>query len=147
MRKPGKLAVLILCAAVTIPISAESPYSHALIQSSCAPWDGPAIDVTLTREPAQCNRTDGPFLELGVWRGLPIHAGQEVKFDSGTNDGFATQCAKAGECERAQSGTIVFETYEDGSGAAGHYELHFKGGKTLSGTFDAKWCHNRTICG
>src|SRR6476660_5927499 len=66
MRKLGKLAVLVLCAAVTLPISAESPYSHALMQSSCAPWDGPAIDVTLTREPAQCNRTDGPFLELGV---------------------------------------------------------------------------------
>jgi len=141
------LAVCALCIFFTLPLPADSPYSYALIQASCAPWDGAAIDITLTKESAECNRSSSPFLEMGVWRGLPIHAGQEVKFGSGSDAGFASNCAKAGDCERAESGTIVFDKFQDGAGASGRYELHFKGGRTISGNFDAKWCHNRVICG
>lgn len=150
MRAFRQMKAFGLCAlivAITLPTSADSPFLHALIRNSCAPWDGPAIELTLTKERAQCNRTDGPFLALGVWRGLPIHAGQEVKFGSGSNDGFASQCTKVGECERAESGTIVFDKFERGSTVSGHYELHFKGGRTLTGSFDAEWCHERVVCG
>jgi len=133
--------------ALTISLSADAPNSYALIQNSCAPWDGAAVEVTLTKEPAECNRSSGPFLEIGVWRGLPLHAGQEVKFGPGFDAGFASQCAKVGDCQRAESGTIVFEKYQEGGGASGHYELHFKGGKTINGTFHAKWCHKRVMCG
>lgn len=144
------IGVLTLCAwfAIAVPHSAQSPFSHGLIQGSCAPWDGPAIDVTLTKEPAQCKKEPGgPFVEIGVWKGLPLHAGQEVQFEPGSSTGFGTYCEKAGQCERAESGTIVFEKYKEGSGASGHYELHFKSGKTLAGSFDAKWCDNRALCG
>jgi len=141
------LAVIILLALGRIAFSAQSPFAYGLIQSSCAPWDGPAIGITLTVEPAQCERVTGPFISLGVWRGLPIHAGQTVKFSSGSDAGFASRCAKEGDCQRAESGSIVFEKYEEGSGAGGRYELHFKDGTTLSGNFDVKWCKTRTVCG
>lgn len=130
-----------------IPSSADSPFSYALIRPSCAPWDGAAIEVTLTKEPARCDRTDGPYLAIGVWKGLPLHDGQEVKFNPGSSDGFASQCAKTGDCERAEYGKIVFEKFQAGSAASGHYELHFKGGRTLTGDFDAKWCNDRVVCG
>jgi hypothetical protein len=139
--------VLVLFAVAGISVYAQAPFSYGLIQSSCAPWDGPAIEVTLTTEPAQCKSTSEPYIAIGVWRGLPIHAGQSVKFGAGSDAGFASRCKKAGDCERAESGTIVFETYQAGSGATGRYELHFKGGETLSGTFDVKWCENRIMCG
>jgi hypothetical protein len=132
---------------LAVPTSADSPYSYALIRPSCAPWDGAAIEVTLTKEPAQCSRTDGPYLVIGVWRGLPLHDGQEVKFDSISSIGFASTCAKAGDCERAESGTVVFEKIQQDSSASGHYELHFKGSKTLTGKFNAKWCSDRILCG
>ena len=141
------LTALTLFAVVTIAVSSEPPFSYGLIQSSCAPWDGPAMEVTLTREPAQCKRTGGPYLAIGVWRGLPIHAGQTVTLGPTSDAGFASRCAKTGDCKRAESGTIVFETYQEGSGAKGRYELHFKGGETLTGTFNAKWCENRAISG
>jgi len=130
-----------------VPTSADSPYSYALIRSSCAPWDGAAIEVYLTKEPAQCSRTDGPYLVIGVWRGLPLHDGQEVKFNSISSIGFASTCAKAGDCERTESGTVVFDKVQQDSSASGHYELHFKGGKTLTGNFNAKWCTDRVVCG
>ena len=123
-------------------------FSHGLIQSSCAPWDGAAIDITLAAEPVECKkRVTGSYVDLGVWRGFPIHAGQTVRFDAGSNDGYGSRCAKEGDCERARSGEIVFETYRESSGATGHYELHFKSGEVVKGNFDVKWCENRVICG
>jgi hypothetical protein len=132
---------------VTTATSAPAAFSYGTIQSSCAPWDGPAIGITLTNEPAQCKRTSEPFISIGIWRGLPVQSGQVVKFAPGSDAGFASRCKKEGNCERAQSGTITFDRYEEGSGASGHYELHFKGDETLSGTFAVKWCQERVICG
>ncbi len=144
------LAFLSLYASLAVkaaPVSANSVYSFALIQPSCAPWDGGAIEVTLTKEPAKCDRIDGSYLTIGVWKGLPVHAGQEVNFDARSSAGFASQCALAGACERAESGKVFFEIVEQGKQASGHYELMFKGGKTLTGKFDAKWCDKRVMCG
>jgi len=141
------LALIVLLTVAGVAFSARLPFSYGLIQSSCAPWDGPAIAITLTSEPAQCERVTGPYISMGVWRGLPIHAGQVVKFGAGSDAGFASRCAKEGDCQRAESGTIVFEKYEEGSDARGLYELHFKGGETVKGNFDVQWCKTRAICG
>jgi hypothetical protein len=143
------LAVATLLAAIVVAAAAfasESSFTFGLIRASCAPWDGPAIDLRLTSEPAECKRASEPFIDIGVWRGLPIHAGQEVKFGEGSDAGFASRCAKEGDCQRAESGWIQFDTYEQGSGARGRYELHFKGGESLKGSFSAKWCEERVVC-
>jgi hypothetical protein len=141
------LAVIMLLTSARVVLSAASPFAYGLIQGSCAPWDGPAIAITLTAEPSQCERIKGPYISMGVWRGLPIHAGQTVKFGSGSDAGFGSRCAKEGDCQRAESGTIVFDKYEEGAGARGNYELHFKGGETVKGNFDVQWCKTRAICG
>jgi hypothetical protein len=141
------LAFIMLLTLGRIAFSTASPFAYGLIQGSCAPWDGPAIAITLTAEPAQCDRVKGQYISMGIWRGLPIHAGQTVKFDSGSDAGFGSRCAQEGDCQRAESGSIVFEKYEEGSGARGRYELHFKGGEKISGSFDVLWCKTRAICG
>ena len=133
--------------ATTSATSAPAAFSYGTIQSSCAPWDGPAIGIRLTSEPAKCKRTSEPFISIGIWRGLPVQSGQVVKFAPGSDAGFASRCKKEGNCERAQSGTITFDRYEGDAGASGRYELHFKGDETLSGPFDVKWCKERVICG
>ena len=140
------LATSIAVLAVTAT-SAPTAFSYGTIQSSCAPWDGPAIAITLTGEPAQCKRTSEPFISIGIWRRLPLQSGQVVKFAPGSDAGFLSRCKKEGNCERAQSGTITFERYDVGSGASGRYELRFKGNETVSGTFKVKWCQDRAICG
>ncbi len=141
------LALILLLTCDRVAFSVPSPFAYGLIQGSCAPWDAPAIAITLTAEPAQCERVKGPYISMGVWRGLPIHAGQTVKFGSGSDAGFGSRCAKEGDCQRAESGTIIFEKFEEGSGARGSYELHFKSGETVKGNFDAQWCKTRAICG
>jgi hypothetical protein len=146
-RKVAITAVLALAAIAATASPDESPFSYGTMQSSCAPWDGPAIAITLTREPAQCKRVAGPYISLAIWRGVPIHAGQVVKFGPGTDTGWAARCAKEGDCNPAQSGTIVFDHYQERSSAAGHYELQFKSGETMKGSFAVKWCEERVICG
>src|SRR4029077_4160641 len=135
-------------AAIAAIASPDGPsFSYGTMQSSCAPWDGPAIEMRLTTEPAQCKRVTEPYIAIAIWRGLPIHEGQVVKVGSGSDAGSAARCAKEGDCKLAQSATIVFDKYQERSGAAGHYELQFKGGEILKGTFAVKWCEERVFCG
>jgi hypothetical protein len=145
-QQAGLLAVaLIAVAAIAIP--AEPSFSFGTIRSSCAPTDAPAIAITLTPERSECKRVAGPYVSFAIWRGLPIHAGQVVEFGPGSNAGSAARCAKEGDCKLVQSATIVFDSYEERSDAKGHYEMNFKGGETLKGSFEVKWCEERVICG
>ena len=98
------LAILAILATALLVLAANPSFSRGLIQSSCAPWDGPAIAITLASETPQCERApSGPYLSLGVWRGLPLRDGQVVKFGSGTDNGYASRCAKENDCQRADS--------------------------------------------
>ena len=146
-KQVAKVTVLALTVMAAVAKPAESSFSYGTIRSSCAPTDAPAIAITLTPEPSTCKRTAGPYASFAIWRGLPIHAGQVVEFGPGSNAGSAARCAKEGDCKLAQSATIVLDSYEERSGAKGHYEMNFKGGETLKGSFEVKWCEERVICG
>jgi hypothetical protein len=143
----GGVIVLAMTVLAATASPADSSFSYGTIRSSCAPTDAPAIAITLTPERSACKRPIGSHVTFAIWRGLPIHAGQVVEFGSGSNAGSAARCAKEGDCRLAQSATIVFDTYEQRAGATGHYEMSFKGGETLTGTFEVKWCEERVICG
>ena len=141
------IAIFFLTAIATIATPASSSFSYGTMQSSCAPWDGSAIEMRLTTEPAQCKRVTEPYVSIAIWRGLPIHSGQVFKFGAGSDAGSAARCAKEGDCKLAQSASIVFDKYQEGASAAGHYELQFKDGEILKGTFEVKWCQERVVCG
>ena len=148
-REVVSVAVFVFAlAAIAAIASPDGPsFSYGTIQSSCAPWDGPAIEMRLTTEPAQCKRVTEPYISVAIWRGLPIHEGQAVKLGAGSDAGSAAHCVKQGDCKLAQSATIVFDKYQGHADAAGHYELQFKDGKVLKGNFAAKWCEERVVCG
>jgi len=139
--------VFLLAAIAAIASPDGASFSYGTMQSSCAPWDGPAIEMRLTTQPAECKRVSEPFISIRIWRGLPLHDGQIVKLGGGSDAGSAARCAKEGDCKLAQSATIVFDKYQERSDAAGHYELQFKDGETLKGTFAVKWCEERVFCG
>ena len=137
-RKVVSVAVFALTA-IAASAKADGPtFSHGVLQSSCAPWDGPAIEMRLTTEPAECKKVSRPFLSIAIWRGLPIHAGQVFNLDEGSGAGSVARCAKEGDCKLTQSATITFDKYQERDSATGHYQLQFKGGEILKGTFEAK---------
>ncbi len=139
--------VFVLAAIAAIASPDGASFAYGTMRSSCAPWDGPAVEMRLTTQPAECKRVSEPFVSIAIWRGLPIHEGQVVKLGEGSDAGSAARCVKEGDCKLAQSATIVFDKYQERSDAAGHYELQFKGGEILKGTFAVKWCEERVFCG
>jgi hypothetical protein len=145
----GTVAVFVLTAIAAVATPDGSSFSYGVMQNSCAPTDGPAIAIMLTTEPAECKRVTGPFLSFAIWRDLPIHPGQVFEFGSGSssNAGYAARCEKEGVCKVAQSATLVIDKYQERSSGSGHYELQVKGGETLKGTFEVKWCEERMFCG
>jgi hypothetical protein len=151
MRARRQVTVAVFVVALVGIAAIASPdgpsFSYGTMQSSCAPWDGPAVEMRLTTQPAECKRVSEPYISVAIWRGLPIHEGQVVKLGAGSDAGSAARCVKEGDCKLAQSATIVFDKYHGRSDAAGHYELLFKNGETVKGTFAVKWCEERVVCG
>jgi hypothetical protein len=54
---------------------------------------------------------------------------------------------KEGDCKLAQSATIVFDSYRENSDTTGTYELQFKDGEVMKGSFAVKWCEEHVLCG
>lgn len=122
-------------------------FPHALVSHSCAPWDGPAIGITLTEMPASCGKTVAPYLSIYIWRDLPTTGPKTIVFKEGGGNGGASRCMKANECERATSGRVTFHKFDENGEVQGSYELHFKDGSVEQGVFRAEWCHERALCG
>ncbi len=128
----------------------ESPahnWPHALVMHSCAPWDGPAIGIYLTKEPASCGKTVAPYLSIYIWRGLRTTGPKTIVFKETGDNGGASRCMKANECERATSGRVSFVKFDENGNVQGTYEFRFKDGSVEQGSFKAEWCHERVICG
>lgn len=128
------------------PLNPPPPYpaqwTHAVLKNSCAPWDGPAIAVFLTNA-SGCD-VSFPNMSIYIWK-LPIRAGSTYVLKD--NLGGASRCRSASDCERAVSATITFDTFEQGKGASGSYDLEFAGGEHHKGRFDAKSCEEPMFCG
>jgi hypothetical protein len=43
--------------------------------------------------------------------------------------------------------SMLYESYERGKGATGHYDLVFPKAARRTGSFRAAWCETREICG
>jgi len=150
LARAGKIAawavMLLLVGSGALAVKESFPY--AMATNSCAPWDGPAIEISLSTKPLKCAKEDAAELRMYFWRQLPLHAGQTFTIEANSDWGGASYC-KGGDqpCERATSGTIRIEKFEQEKGGQGTYELVFPKLGKVSGTYHADWCHQRIMCG
>jgi hypothetical protein len=141
-------ATLVLTAAFCCSAYTQAKnFTYAEMHASCAPWDGPAVELTLTAEKASCKRSSFPNLRIYIWRGLPISAPTTIHFDDQSDNGGASLCSSENSCQRAVKGSITFKTFEGGKHGSGSYEFVFQDGTIKKGTFDADWCNVQAICG
>ena len=143
----GALAALILGLAAGLTAERE-PFAYSSVGASCAPWDGPAIDIYFSNAPLKCGKGNAVELSMFFWRELPLHDDQTFTLDEKSKWGGASYC-KGGEqpCERATSGTIHIEKFARGKGAEGTYDLVFAKKGRVKGNFHAEWCEARVMCG
>jgi hypothetical protein len=135
-------------AAPALPPHEAAPhhFPYATVVRTCAPWDGPAVAIRLS-DTAGCTSTTGPYIQISLWRDLPVQAGQTIRFDLRNSNGQASRCPRPNQCEAAISGSVLFDIVDEGKKASGRYELRFAHGSIESGSFDADWCETRALCG
>jgi hypothetical protein len=144
-------ASIFLCAAVQ-PLAGDSPsgqsdYATVLAHDSCAPWDGPAVTLEFYTSPARCGEARSARLNINLWRGLPLKAGQKFELTRTATVGSASFCPQENQCEAAESGTVWIEGIEQRKSIAGRYEFAFRKAGRLAGKFRANWCQIRRLCG
>jgi hypothetical protein len=153
LRLGARAATLALAAcacwvAVAAPPPDSTQFPYAGFQASCAPWDGPAIVIAISRSPVECGEHRVYELNVSLWKDLPPHAGQTISLGSASNKGHASYCAGAGkQCEIAATGTVQFELFKSGKLAQGTYDFTFPKAGRLKGGFRAQWCASRVFCG
>ena len=146
----GCLASLVSLAA--FPLAGDSPtepqeYAAVLAYASCAPWDGPAVAIGFYTSPARCGEAKSSRLNINLWRGLPLKAGQRFELARATSVGSASFCPRENQCEAAESGSVWIESHEPGKSISGHYEFAFKKAGRVAAKFRANWCDLRQRCG
>lgn len=130
--------------------------SQAYLFPSCAPTDGPALDLYVTDGPARCDNLYGSLTETNTVRislygfvqptipsTVPLSAPSTPGYSDG---GLATYCPEAEACVNTQQGTVQFLAEQDGAVVVA-VDLTFEDGHRVSGTFTAETCTRRFLCG
>jgi hypothetical protein len=126
-------------------VSAEnSSYPFAVIRHECAPWDGPALGIHLTKSKATSGEIPVPSISISLWRHLPPAVNHAISLDDGEL-GYAGRCLRANKCERAVSAVVTLSAYDEHR-VAGTYTLKFKAGDVETGSFQAEWQDFRELC-
>lgn len=131
------------------PVITQAPvgkgnYPYAVIRNSCAPWDGPAVAIYLTKTQVTSNDVPFPYIGISLWRSFPPPLNQPISLQA--EQGAGNRCRSSQECESAVAATVTFTSYDD-NGAAGTYELKFKNGEVERGSFQGRWQRIRQFCG
>lgn len=99
--------------------------------------DGPGLRLFLTQKLSCEGNISCPYLEIHVTEEpVPVHKAISIGADN-----RAFRCLNASDsCERAVSGNVIFDHFEDTSGKGiqtdGYYDMKFSKGKSESGLFN-----------
>lgn len=127
----------------------DSAYSrYAVIQASCAPWDGAAIELRLSPSKPTAKGPSAPWIVVSVWQSREEASGGTFRFpDNSGRVGAATHCRNEENCEPVESGVVRFDRFVTGKPATGTFDLVLKGGRRERGAFSAEWGALAVPCG
>lgn len=127
----------------------HSTYSrYAVIQGSCAPWDGAAIELRLSPSRPTAKGPVAPWIVVSVWQSREEVSGGTFRFpDNSGRVGAATHCRNEQDCEPIESGSVRFDRFVEGKPATGSFDLVLKGGRRERGNFSAAWGEMQVPCG
>jgi hypothetical protein len=86
----GSAAFLFVLASLSlIAMRAEDRkgFETVLVHTSCAPWDGPAVEIEFYTSPARCDQNRASILRISLWRNLPPRAGQKISLGRDSRSG------------------------------------------------------------
>jgi hypothetical protein len=127
--------------------TATGEWTYAVAMADCAPWDGMATTVFLTRAPYG-DDLPLPHLRLSVYHGVDEVAGK--RWDVGLEhdrEGVPTFCPADGPCVPARDGWIEFDPRTGEGPLAGRYDLMLDNGRREAGSFSAQVLERLALCG
>lgn len=120
------------------------PVGTAIVENSCAPDDGPALEFKLEIEAPVCGAQPvGEKLRLLLWQGGPLPAGV---YPVGEQTGFATYQVGNNEPVNSVAGTLTIESWV-GDVVVGSYDLTFVDDSARQGAFTGPFCMVNAPCG
>ena len=126
----------------------QAPEYSGYAEAGCAPWDGGAVRVVLTRGPGPAARDS---LELWAFASIGEVVGRSITMTSSPphtgNSGTAVYCPRGERCRGASGGAMVIERRAINGTLTGHFRLVLEGQPLRSGRFIATWRPTRPLCG
>jgi hypothetical protein len=148
-RAPRNGVVLagMIALACTAPESLGPGLNAALVQT-CAPWDGPAVALFLTDQPAVATYPTPPYSAITVYKGVSEVMGRHftVSPDS-QNVGYANACPAVGDCQPARSASVTFHQLDADSTVEVEYRIDFALNRIVSGRVRARLHPAAGFCG
>ena len=121
-----------------------SEFAVDIVRRSCAPNDGPAVTLSLgaAYDPETCTIDfDSANVIISVYLDeWEVSAPDTFRFDAEDFRGDGQFCPGGdGACLEASAGEIQLETWSEGEGASGSWQITL-GDDNRSGSFAADWC-------
>ena len=143
MKKPLIwVMAVVMTAGVVAWLRAETP-TPAIVNLTCAPWDGSAFRVMVPLD----NTTSARVVSVVIYRNAAIHQRITFTFPDATGKlGTATVESHAGKFED-MAGTVTFNGVEAGKAVTGVFDLATPAGEKIHRAFRADWGTERPLCG
>jgi hypothetical protein len=122
-------------------------FRYATARPDCAPWDGPAVGITLTTTADTVDAAAPPYIYVGLYDTRERLLGRTLRWPAAPQSGGASWCAVDGTCAPADSGVVTLEALEGDSVLVGRLRLVFAGRPALDGAFRAAWRPRLAMCG
>ena len=129
------------------PDMVDPSLNGALVQT-CAPWDGPAVALFLTDQPAVATYPSAPYSSIVVYRSLSAALGK--RFDIGPeaqNVGYAQSCPVGGECQPARGAWVSFGGFNADSTVQVEYRIDMTTARVMRGSVRARFHPTAALCG
>ena len=111
-----------------------APTLNAALVPTCAPWDGPAIALFLTEQPAVATHPQPPYWSITVYRSISDIVGQDFVVSAETqNLGQGQVCPSVGECYPAPMASVSFREFNADSTVEVTYRIELTSDSVITG--------------
>ena len=120
---------------------------HAAAARSCAPDDGPAVDIYLATARIEALAPAVPYVRLTIWQPLAAIRGRTWTLSTGSSEGAAQLVTQTDTFESASAGTVNITAVLPDTTVEGTVSLRFARAGRVRGTFRGTWISRSALCG
>lgn len=122
-------------------------FPHAVAVRSCAPNDGPAVSIYLSRAEVTTLEPTPPYLRIAIWQPVGTVANRTWSLRIPAGEGSAWFHATTSGHETASSGNVRVTTVSADTTLEGTVDVTFPAAGRIRGGFTAPYIDPPALCG